>query len=93
MQDHPSPGAGSPSSPGDEYVDQAVLSVVLEYHPAHVAVVELVDELVHADEHPVLSEALVRDGVARLVAAGLARRHGDFVVATRAAVRFAKLAQ
>jgi DNA-binding transcriptional regulator PaaX len=91
MQDHPSPGTASPSLPGEEYVDRAVLGVVLERHPAHVAFVELVDELVHACEHPVMSEELVRDGVARLVGAGLARRRGDLVLATRAAVRFAEL--
>jgi len=88
MQDHPSPGAAWPPPDDEEDVDRAVLGVVLERHPAHVALVELVDELVHASERAAMSEAEVRDGVARLVGAGLVRRHHDFVVATRAAVRY-----
>jgi hypothetical protein len=90
MQAHRSSGAAAPP-PDEEYVDRAVLGVVLERHPAPVAFAELVAELVDADERPVLSEPFVRDGVAHLVAAGLARRHGQLVLATRAAVRFDEL--
>jgi hypothetical protein len=86
------PSAGGTSPPPDEdYVDRAVLGLLLERHPGAVPLDELARELVHASQRPKLTRPAAHDGVAHLVAAGLARRHADFVVASRAAVRFDEL--
>jgi hypothetical protein len=69
----------------------AVLGVLLARHPALVAVDELVREVGEAPERHGLSEPEVRDGVADLVGDGLAHRLDRFVVASRAAVRAARL--
>lgn len=75
--------------PADEPVshdvlEHGVLHLVLRRHPAQLTF----DELVRAAGEPAF---MVEDAVAELVADGLLHRHGDFVVASRAAVRFDEL--
>ena len=70
--------------PSHDVLEHGVLHVVLSRHPAQLTV----DELVRAiGENPIV----VKDAVTELVADGLLHRHGDFVVPTRAAVRFGEL--
>ena len=75
--------------PADEPVshdvlEHGVLHLVLARHPAQLRL----DELVRAVGE---DELLVNDAVANLVVDGLLHRHGDFVVPTRAALRFDEL--
>jgi hypothetical protein len=60
------------------------LEVVLDHSPAHLSVEEVIRE-VAADS------ADVADVIRDLVGTGLLHRNGDFVFATRAAVRSADL--
>lgn len=67
-----------------DVLEHGVLHLVLSRHPAQLTF----DELVRAMGEPAF---LVQDAVTDLVADGLLHRHGDFVLATRAAVRFDQL--
>jgi hypothetical protein len=65
----------------------AVLNVLLTAHPAQRSTEELVRELtVHPNDFA--ERDRIENAIRDLVGAGLAHRHGDFVFATRAAVRF-----
>lgn len=61
-----------------------ILDLVLRRHPAQVHI----DEVFRSSPE---DRVLVEDAVMDLVADGLIHRHGDFVVPTRAAVRFRQL--
>ncbi|HEX8083325.1 MAG TPA: hypothetical protein VF529_03485 [Solirubrobacteraceae bacterium] len=76
------PGADEPAA--QDVLEHGVLHEVLVRHPAQLTF----DELVRAMGEP---SFLVQDAVTQLVADGLLHRHGDFVLATRAAVRFDEL--
>lgn len=69
-----------------DVLEHGVLHHVLSLHPAQVRF----DELVRAMGE---KQFLVEDAVTQLLADGLLHRHGEFVIATRAAVRFAELAR
>lgn len=75
----------------DEGVEAAVLSFLIDLHPARVTEAELLREV--AGERPGFAE---RDAIERavrdLVAAGLLHRGGEFVEPSRAALRFSRLA-
>ena len=74
--------------PGEEdRVEQAVLAILLEVHPAHLSVDELRREITDRPEDFAACDC-VDNAVRDLVAAGLVHRHGPFLFATRAAVRF-----
>jgi len=74
----------------DVAVEAAVLRLLLELHPAPICFEELLREIAAgtADfaQHDALERAL-RD----LAASGLLHRNGDFVLPSRAAVRFDEL--
>jgi hypothetical protein len=71
----------------DEGWQIAVLSHVLSLHPAFLSADELRREML-ADNHD-FSQTDAHDRAVRdLVAAGLLRRDGDSVIATRAAMHF-----
>lgn len=74
----------------DAATESAVLQQVLSLHPAQVTMAELIREL--AGPEPAFAE---RDAVERAVrdlsAAGLLHRRQDFVIPTRAALRFSEL--
>ena len=67
-----------------DVLEHAVLHLVLSRHPAQLSF----DELVRATGDPAF---LVQDAVTELTADGLLHRNGEFVLATRAAVRFDEL--
>jgi hypothetical protein len=78
------------SRPNEDRVQQAVLALLLEAHPAHRSMDEILREMTDdADDFAVRD--LIDNAVRDLVGAGLAHRHGAFVFASRAAVRFDEL--
>jgi hypothetical protein len=68
----------------------AVLEIVLDDYPAHFHVEEIIRE-VAADETAFGDRNDVANAIRDLGRAGLLYRNGDFVFATRAAVRAAEL--
>jgi hypothetical protein len=74
----------------EEQAEQAVLALLLEVHPAHLSLDEVVRELTDRPDDFAPRDR-VNNAVRDLVAAGLVHRHGAFVFATRAAVRFEDL--
>jgi hypothetical protein len=79
-----------PREHDDDVAQRAVLTVILDAHPAQRSIDELGREL---SEHP--TEFGERDRIDRairdLIGTGLVHRHGQFVFATLAAVRFDEL--
>jgi hypothetical protein len=79
-----------PHDHDDDLVESAVLTVLLLAHPAQRSTDELIREM---SEHPndFAESDRIENAIRDLVGAGLAHRHGAFVFATRAAVRFEQL--
>ena len=73
-----------------DQVQQAALAILLDAHPAQLSVNELVRELTDRPDEFGPRDA-IDNAVRDLVGAGLVHRHGAFVFATRAAVRFDEL--
>jgi hypothetical protein len=74
----------------DARAEHAVLGILLGAYPAQCSVEEVVREMTHgADEFSARDRA--HNAIRDLVGAGLLHRHGSFVFATRAAVRFDEL--
>lgn len=71
-------------------VASALLETLLDDYPAHFHVEELTRELA-ADPSAFGERSDVSDAIRELARAGLLHRNGDFVFATRAAVRSAEL--
>jgi hypothetical protein len=79
-----------PSDREEDLAQQAVLAILLDAHPAQRTTEEVAREL--TDRPDEFGERDRIDNAIRdLVGAGLLHRHGQFVFATRAAVRFAEL--
>jgi hypothetical protein len=74
----------------DDVLQSAVLTILLDAHPAQRSEDELVRELT-ADPRDVSKRDAVENAIRELVGAGLAHRHGSFVFATQAAVRSEEL--
>ena len=74
----------------DDLTQEAILAVLLTAHPAQRSIDELVRE-VAGSATTFAKRDRVNNGVRDLVGAGLVHRHGQFVFASRAAVRFAEL--
>lgn len=74
----------------DDQAQQAVLALLLDVHPAHLSVAEVVRELTDRPDDFAPRDR-VNNAVRDLAAAGLVHRHGAFVFASRAAVRFEDL--
>jgi hypothetical protein len=74
----------------DDILQTAVLAILLDAHPAHRSEEELVRELTAAPDDVARRDA-VENAIRELVGAGLAHRHGSFLFATHAAVRFDEL--
>jgi hypothetical protein len=81
---------GSNRQDEDDAWELAVLSRVLVLHPERLSAEELRREMLADGREFARLDAHGR-AVRELIAAGLLRRDGDSVVATRAAVRFAAL--
>jgi hypothetical protein len=96
MQENRSPrrrdqSSGCPTEHEDAILERAVLALVLSQHPAQFTVAELTRELSDDPEHPTQRDAVQR-ALRDLVGSGLLHRHGAFVLPTRAALRFDRLA-
>ena len=74
----------------EDLTQQTVLAVLLEAYPAQRSVDEVVRELTDDPEAFAARDA-VMNAIRDLAGAGLLHRHGPFVFATRAAVRFDEL--
>ena len=74
----------------DDQAQQAVLALLLDAHPAHLSLDEVVRELTDRPDDFAPRDR-VNNAVRDLAAAGLVHRHGAFVFASRAAVRFEDL--
>jgi hypothetical protein len=74
----------------EDMAQQAVLAILLEAHPGQRSVEEVVREVTDRPDEFAARDA-VDNAIRDLVGAGLLHRHGAFVFATRAAVRFAEL--
>jgi len=68
----------------------AVLTALLNAHPAQRSTDELVREL-SADPEAFADRDRIENAIRDVVGAGLAHRHGRFIFAARAAVRFDEL--
>jgi hypothetical protein len=74
----------------DDLAQQSVMAILLDAYPAQRSTEEIVREL--ADRPDEFAERDRIDNAIRdLVGAGLLHRHGSFVFASRAAVRFDEL--
>jgi Fe2+ or Zn2+ uptake regulation protein len=74
----------------EDMTQQAVLSILLEAHPGQRSIEEVVREMTdRPDEFP--ARDAINNALRDLVGTGLLHRHGPFVFATRAAVRFEQL--
>jgi hypothetical protein len=79
-----------PPSHEEDLVQQAVLAILLDAHPAQRSTEEIVRELTdHPDEFG--ERDRIDNAIRDLVGAGLLHRHGPFVFATHAAVRLNEL--
>jgi hypothetical protein len=85
-----SAGGDRPRVSEDDQTQQAVLAILLHFHPAHLSVDELAREMTDRPDEFGPRDA-IDNAVRDLVGAGLLHRHGPFVFATRAAVRFDEL--
>jgi hypothetical protein len=74
----------------DEEVESAVLQQLLDFHPTRLTLSELRREMGGAGNDFAEHDALER-AVRELTAAGLLHGGGEFVVPTRAALRFSEL--
>jgi len=75
----------------EDALQASVLTLLLVAHPSHRSVDEVVREMTdRPDEFP--ARDAINNAIRGLVGAGLVHRHGAFVFATRAAVRFDELA-
>ena len=83
-------GPGVRPASDEEQAEQAVLALLLEVHPARLSVDEVVRELTDRPDDFAPRDR-VNNALRDLVAAGLVHRHGPFVFASRAAVRFEEL--
>ncbi len=74
----------------DEMIETAVLLSVLDLHPTQLTIAEVTRELT-LDSECFGEGDRVERAIQRLVGVGLLRRHGEAVVATRAAQYFKAL--
>lgn len=75
----------------DEGVESAVLRQLLDLHPTHLTLAELLREL-GSDGGSFADRDAVERAVRDLAAVGLLHKGADFVTPTRAAIRFSELA-
>ena len=74
----------------EDMAEQAVLSILLDAHPGQRSIEEIVREMTDRPDEFSARDA-INNALRDLVGAGLVHRHGAFVFATRAAVRFEEL--
>jgi hypothetical protein len=87
----PAPAAGCERPDRDEdLVQQAVLTILLDAHPAQRSIDEVVRELTDRP-YDFAERDRIENAIRDLVRVGLVHRNGPFVFLTRAAVRFDEL--
>jgi hypothetical protein len=96
MQENPSPRRSerrspSPTERDDAVVQRAVLAFVLAEHPTQLTIPDLARELCERPEDFAEGDAVER-AVRNLAGVGLLHRHDAFVLPTRAALHFDRLA-
>jgi hypothetical protein len=74
----------------EDRAEQSLLGLLLETHPALLSLDEIVREMTDRPDEFAPRDR-INNAVRDLVASGLAHRHGSFVFASRAAVRFDEL--
>jgi hypothetical protein len=74
----------------DDLAQQSVLAVLLDAYPAQRSTEEVVRELTDRPDE-FAERDRIDNAIRDLVGAGLLHRHGSFLFATRAAVRFDEL--
>jgi hypothetical protein len=74
----------------EDLVEQAVLAILLDAHPAQRSVEEVLREMTDRPDEFAARDAVL-NAIRDLVGAGLAHRNGAFVFPTRAAVHFDEL--
>jgi hypothetical protein len=74
----------------DDQVQQAVLGLLLDAHPAQLSLEELVREMTDTPDDFARRDR-IETAVRGLTGVGLIHRHGRFLFASRAAVRFNEL--
>jgi hypothetical protein len=74
----------------DAEVEAIVLRQLLHLHPTQVTVEELIVDIA-ADPEAFSERDAIERAVRELARAGLAHRHGEFAIPTRAALRFDQL--
>jgi hypothetical protein len=74
----------------DDLAQQSVLAILLDAHPAQRSTEEVVRELTDRPDE-FAERDRIDNAIRDLVGAGLVHRHGSFLFATRAAVRFDEL--
>jgi hypothetical protein len=84
------PAGEPPPAVVDDMAQQAVLAILLDAHPALRSIDEVVREMTGRPDEFTARDR-INNAIRELVGAGLAHRHGAFVFATRAAVRFDEL--
>jgi hypothetical protein len=82
--------SGEPRMHEHDILQSAVLTILLDAHPAHRSEDELVRELAPTTKDVSQRDA-VENAIRELVGAGLVHRNGSFVFAAHAAVRFDEL--
>jgi hypothetical protein len=82
--------AEQPAGHDEDLAQQAVLAILLDGYPGQCSIDELVRELTDRPDD-FAERDRIENAIRDLVRAGLAHRHGPFVFATRAAVRFDEL--
>lgn len=85
-----SPAAGSGCGAEDDQLASVILELALDEHPAHFSVEEVI-RLFARDPTAFGDRDAVRNVVRDLARDGLLQRQGDFIFATRAAVRTVRL--
>jgi Fe2+ or Zn2+ uptake regulation protein len=79
-----------PVAEREDMAQQAVLAILLEAHPGQRSVEEVIREMTDRPDDFAARDT-VDNAIRDLVGAGLLHRHGAFVFATHAAVRFDEL--
>lgn len=92
MQDQPTCARTMSEADIDDEMQIAVLRFLLDPRPVPLTLDEVMTEFIGLDDGTFSQRDRIRNATRDLVCAGLAHRHGEFVLPSRAAVRFGELA-
>lgn len=92
MHDQPTCGPALSEAEIQDEMQIAVLRFLLDPRPAPLTLEEILTEFVGLDDGSFSERDRIQNAVRDLACSGLAHRHGEFVIRTRAAVRFGELA-